>query len=242
MIIAESIGFSATHSITDILSDLPGLEVSHGSRDFVSKAALGQSAQSIDDFLASMKASQDAGRLPVAIHTLFPPTEMKPACDALGCDYWLLVREPQAQINSCFAWISRAVLGGQSAEFLAVIKYSLERLNTMQVQITLPNILYVYAMNHVLTFNFLALGLGAKTHKMEVLLSDEAAFRDAFRIAPEVRIPHFEGKTVHEASHTGQKEFEALADPDRELINQGYALSLGNRDYRLSDMKLLLGY
>ena len=86
MIVAESIGFSATHSISDILKTVPGFDVSHGSQNFATKAPVGTENQDIPGFIASMKASADAGHSPIAVHTLFPPSNMKPACEAAGID------------------------------------------------------------------------------------------------------------------------------------------------------------
>ncbi|WP_375174608.1 hypothetical protein [Pseudooceanicola sp.] len=242
MIIAESIGFAATHSITEILGNVPEVEVSHGSQHFERKSPLGKGSQSIDEFLSSMEAAQDAGRSPVAVHTLFPPQDMKPACDAAGVDYWLLVRDPVAQIESCYAWIARSTLEGNSSHFLQVLKVALNPLSAMQTEASLPNALYYYAVNHVLSFNFLAIGLGAPTRKMEELLSDEAAFREAFAIDLDVTLPHFAGEAVHRASHRSHKEVEALAAPEREKILDRYSLSFGGRSYRLADMQMLLGY
>ena len=82
MIIAESIGFAATHSISEILGQIPEVEVSHGSQHFAEKCPIGQGSQSVDQFVASMTEAQSAGRTPVAVHTLFHPQQMKPAIEA----------------------------------------------------------------------------------------------------------------------------------------------------------------
>jgi hypothetical protein len=242
MIIAESIGFAATHSISEILGQIPEVEVSHGSQHFEEKAPLGQGSQSVEDFLSSMAEAKEAGRAPIAVHTLFPPQELKPACDAAGCDYWLLVRDPVAQIDSCYAWIARSILEGNANHFLQVLRISLNELTAAKMEASLPNALYYYAVNHVLSYNFLALGLGAQPRKMEVLLSDEAAFREAFSIADDIDLPHFQGETVHRASHRAHSELDALAAPQKDLILDRYAMTIGERSYRLQDMQMLLGY
>lgn len=242
MIVAESIGFAGTHSITNILSEVPGIDVSHGSQDFGNKAPLGEGAQTIPEFLSSMSEARNLGQTPIAVHTLFPPQELKPACDAAGCDYWLLVRDPEAQIESCYAWITRCVLTGNAGHFMQVLKVSLNDLNRTGIPANLSNALYYFAVNHVLSYNFVALGLGTPTRKMEVLLSDEAAFRDAFAIPADVEIAHFAGDAVHEYSHRAKQEDDTLAQPERELIRERYALNFGGRGYTLSDMRLMLGY
>lgn len=242
MIVAESIGFAATHSITEILGDIPGYEVAHGSQHFELKHPVGHPPQSPTDFVASMAASQASGNTPVAVHTLIAPQLLKPACDAAGVNYWLLVREPVAQIESCFAWIARSVLNGQAGHFQQVLQQSLGELSQKKIQANLSNCLYFFACHHVLSFNFLALGMGASAQKMETLMSDEATFRTAFNVPEDVSIPHFEAERVHSASHRAAADLEALADPERDLIRDAYTLNLGGKMYRLSDMNRLLDY
>lgn len=242
MIIAESIGFAATHTFAEILGGLPGFDVSHGSQHFETKGALGQGQQTPEDFVASMAAAQQAGQRPVALHTLFSPQLLKPACEAAGGRYWLLVRSPEAQIDSCYAWIGKKVLNGDAPSFVQVLNQVLGPLNKMQIPASLPNALYLYAVNHVLSFNFFAVGLGAPAFKMEELLNDEAAFRAAFDVPADLAIPHFAGSPVHGPSHRGQKETDVLGAPDRDTIRERYSLSLGDRNYGLADMKMLLRY
>jgi hypothetical protein len=242
MIVAESIGFAGTHSITEILKAIPGVEVSHGSQNFAEKTKIGVNPQSPEDFIAAMAQARDAGRKPVALHTLFLPQQLKQACDAAGGEYWLLVRNPEAQIDSCYAWITRSVLEGNSSHFLQVLKSSLNDLSALKIEASLSNALFYYSVHHVLAFNFMAIGIGAPTRKMELLLNDEAAFRDAFHLPEDVTIPHFSGEQVHRASHRARKEVDALAPPARETILKSFGLRIGDRTYRLSDMKMLLGY
>lgn len=242
MIVAESIGFSATHSISEILSEVPGYEVSHGSQHFVEKCPIGQGSQSVNDFIDSMAASDAAGNRAVAVHTLFPPQDLKPVCQAAGGDYWLLVREPVAQIESCFAWISNGVLSGNPGHFQHVLKASLAELARIGAPVNLPNACYYYAMNHVLSYNLVALGMETPVRRMEDLLSDEAAFRAAFAVPETVEIPHFQGDEVHRASHRSEKKLQAMADPDREALQAGFQINLAGRNYGLQIMERLLGY
>lgn len=242
MIVADSIGFAATHSITEILRSVPGYDVSHGSQNFATKDPIGQTNQDIPSFVASMAASAGAGQTPVAVHTLYPPMQMKPACEAAGIDYWLLVRDPAAQIESCYAWVSKTVLSGRSAPFLQALTTSLNTLTTLQIEASLPNVLYYFAVQHVTAFNLVAVGLGSKVRKMEELMSNEATFREAFAIPADVVLDHFAGDTVHRYSHRAKDEAQVLAEPDRSQINDRYFLNLAGRDYRLQDITLLLGY
>ncbi|MGI3169024.1 hypothetical protein ACRARG_07740 [Pseudooceanicola sp. C21-150M6] len=242
MIIAESIGFSATHSISSILSGLPGYDVAHGSQNFRTKESLALSRQTPAEFLAAMTESRQAGRTPVAVHTLFATQQMKPLCDIGEVNYWLIVRTPEKQIESCYAWIARKVLQGDGNSFLQVLNAGLQPLIAANLPTSLPNLLYYFACNHVTAYNLTALGHGVPMRKMETLLSDEAAFREAFAVPADIAIPHFANKDVHMASHSAKLEGTGLADPDRAAIRDNYFCEIGGRRYSIADMEFLAGY
>ena len=77
---------------------------------------------------------------------------------------------------------------------------------------------------------------------MEDIISDEAAFRSAFAVPDQATLAHFAGKTVHRLSHRSKDEAQVLAAPDREEIQEKYTLNLVGRDYRITDVALMLGY
>ena len=80
MIVAESVGFAATHSLSEILRGLSGYEVAHGSRHFEAKTPIGQDIQTPEEFVAAMRASAASGKRPVALHTLMPPHQQRSGC------------------------------------------------------------------------------------------------------------------------------------------------------------------
>lgn len=242
MIVAESVGFAATHSLSEILRGLSGYEVAHGSRHFEAKTPIGQDIQTPEEFVAAMRASAASGKRPVALHTLMPPHQLKPACEAAGADYWLLVRRPVDQIDSCYAWACNRVMRGDGGAFLQVVNESLADLVNRGIEASLPNCLYTFALKHVLGYNFFALGLGAPFRKCEDLLADETAFREAFAVPAEAEIAHFNGDAVHRLSHRAESPARHMADPDRETLRANIAIRLSERDYTIQDMNLLLGY
>ena len=122
MIVAESIGFAATHTISSILADLPGYRVTHGSQNFETGVPIGAGSQTPAGFAASMVAAKSAGQRPVALHTNFDPRQFLPACQAQGVQYGLLVRRPEAQIESCYAWALTKVLTGDDQMLLVALK------------------------------------------------------------------------------------------------------------------------
>ena len=247
MIVVESIGFAGTHSITHILSGLPGYEVSHGSQNFETRAPVGQGGQSAEAFADSMVRAAAAGRRPVAVHCLFDPGQFKPICDQRGIRFRLLVREPRAQIDSCHAWAAKAVLSGDQAAFVTALQNALDILQRIGVALSLPNLIYAYAAGHVCGYTLAGLAAGAERLQMERLLGDEAAFRAAFEVPDAVALSGFggagEGGEVRLASHRGQPMAGALAEPDREAILAGLRFQgAGGRSWSVAEIAAALGY
>lgn len=242
MIVAESVGFSATHTISEILRNLPDFEVSHGSRDFVSKRRIGEAEQSPADFARSMADSHRAGRRPVAVHTIFDPAAFKPACQVEGIDYKVLIREPEKQIRSCYAWIAKKVLDGDPVALAQAINVGGPLARKMKVRANLSNLLYIFAVSHVCSFNAAALAAGAEVVQVEPLLQEEARFREIFAIAPELSIPHFEQEQMRLASHVGTGAIDALAEPESHAILNASRFDVGSLTLTFDGMKQMLGY
>ncbi|MFD1342014.1 hypothetical protein [Litorisediminicola beolgyonensis] len=241
MIVVESIGFAATHTIAAILRDLPGYEVSHGSQDFVAKTRLGVGGQSPDAFVASMRGAAETGGTPVALHTSFAPQSMKPACDGGGVAYRLLVRDPARQIESCYAWISRKVLTGQPV-LPDVLRAALPVLKAARLGPGLPDILFAFAARHVTGYNVAGLACGARVVKMEEILADEQAFRELFAVPDAVEIGHFSGEEVKLASHRAKQADAPMTEPDRARILAALELPLGAARLSYEDYRSALGY
>ncbi|OWU86538.1 hypothetical protein ATO6_07050 [Oceanicola sp. 22II-s10i] len=242
MIVTDSIGFAATHTITAILSEVPGFRVSHGSQNFETGGPIGVGSQTPEAFAASMAQAAAEGARPVAVHTNFDPRRFRPACETQGIRYSLLAREPRAQINSCYAWASKKVLDGDDVSFLTMLKQSLPKLPAVGIRASLPNIVYAYAVQHVCAFNLAALETGADAVRMEEILADEAAFRQVFEVPDAVELKHFSGDEMRIASHRSQAEAQVMAEPERELIEAKLTVSVGGAPATVGDMVQRLGY
>ncbi|WP_157960161.1 hypothetical protein [Albibacillus kandeliae] len=242
MIVAESIGFAGTHSICDILTGIPGVEASHGTQNFETRGPIGTPAQTPEAFVDSMLRARDAGSHPVALHTNFPPVAMKGACDTRGVRYELLVRAPERQIDSCYAWAMKKVLDGDAAVLLTAFKMAVQPAAELRLEANLPNLVYIFAARHVCTFNLTALALGAPIVQMEDVLNHESAFRSAFDLAEAGPIAHFEGEAIHRASHRADSGLQAVAEPDREAIRAALPIVVGAHRVSIEEMGKLLGY
>ncbi|WP_375688979.1 hypothetical protein [Pseudooceanicola sp. LIPI14-2-Ac024] len=242
MIVAESIGFAATHTITSILSDVPGCRVTHGSQNFETAGPIGSGSQTPEAFAASMAAAAEAGERPIAVHTNFDPRRLRPACRDNGIRYALLIREPRAQVNSCYAWAVNKVLDGDDSTMLVALKLALPVLPRIGVRASLPNLLYAYAINHVCSFNLVAVETGAQVLRMEDLLSDVDKFRAAFGLPDTVPLAHFEGEERRLASHRAKAGVDAVAAPERDLLLERFPVSAGGAELTVPQITEVLGY
>lgn len=242
MIVMESIGFSATHTIASILGDVPGFRVTHGSQNFDTGGAIGTGSQTPPDFVASMVTAKASGQTPVAIHTNMDPRVFHPACHAGGVRYRLLVRKPDAQIDSCYAWSVKKVMDGDPNLLLTALKATLNWFPGAGVASNLPNILFAYSVMHVCQFNMVALETGAGVTRMEELLNDEAMFRTVFNVPDQAHLDHFEGQTRSMASHRSKAGIDALAAPDKAAILAGVPISSGGEKLAVADLAKMLGY
>ena len=75
--IIDSIGFSATRSMTSILRDLPNFYVTYGSRNFKEGGMIGANNLSVADFVSQMLKVEKAHEHCVAIHCIFNPVTTK---------------------------------------------------------------------------------------------------------------------------------------------------------------------
>lgn len=246
MIVADSVGFAATHSIAAILRGLPDRQVTHGSRNFDSGAPMGPADQTPAEFIAAMERARARGLRPVAVHCLFAPSAIKALCEVAGVRYRLIVRDPVAQIESCYAWALAKILAGDGPLFVTMLQEALQPSQAMGIEPNLPNLLYLHAARHVGGFNARALAAGAKVLRMEELLSDEASFRAAFDIDATVPLPHFAGTPVHGVSHRAKLSAwpDALrpAEPARAAIRAGVAFELPDGRRGLDGLARELGY
>lgn len=242
MIVVDSIGFAATHTICGILAELPGFRVSHGSQNFETAGPIGTPGQTPEAFTASMVAAAGRGERPVAVHALFDPRRMRPVCTGKGIRYALLLRNPLAQVESCYAWAVKKTLDGDDAVLVSALKAVVADLPGLGIRANLPNLLYAYALTHVCQFNLIGIEAGAPVLKMEELLADEALFREAFDIADDIEIGHFTGEAMHLASHRAKEGLAALAEPERETIRALFPVRGADGVLSLAELTRRLGY
>ena len=120
IIILESIGFSATHSISDMLSMNGKNCVSHGSKNFRKRQRIGKSDLSFSEFFKEMHELQDEHANCISVHSVYSPAVISQAVRGTCARFYGLARRSQKdQILSCFflgsEWFFKWAAGLQSS-------------------------------------------------------------------------------------------------------------------------------
>jgi hypothetical protein len=243
MIVIDSIGFSGTHSITDILREVPNSRVAHGSKNFDTLTGLGPDNVSPVEFARQMVQAKEDGQKCYAVHCTFDPVEAKPIFDHVGIKHQILMREPIRQIRSCYAWITKKIMDGDAGALRTVMRFDRDMLTPMGLNPSLSNVMFAFAVSHCTSYAMRALASELKIVRMEDILNDEQAFRDTFDIPDDVPLSHFsKGNEKHISSHKSKVEALGLDAPDEDAIVRGVTYNVGKDSYSFDEFSRELGY
>lgn len=180
VIILESIGFSATHSISDMLSMHGTNYVCHGSKNFKKRTTIGNGNLLFPAFFREMQELEDEHDNCISVHSLFQPAEIAQIIEGTDAKFFALTRKSQkAQILSCFFWAVNDFLNGQQYinHIAAQIHSELgKQLNEQGLISNFQTCLMIFAIRRVLKFN-LELCLNAqRIFFMEDVIKDPNSF------------------------------------------------------------------
>ena len=176
----ESIGFSATHAISDMLRQPEENYVSHGTRNFKQQTKVGTADLSISEFLTQMQDKHNEFENCISVHSLFNPTEIAQETSHTEVEFYGVARKSQKkQILSCFYWAVNGFLNGQQDLTNSLsrihIKYA-SLLNKIGLQSNLTSNFMLYAYRHVARYNCLLAENAQKIFFMEDIISDPVCF------------------------------------------------------------------
>ena len=244
MILAESIGFAGTHSISSILKGIKGTHVAHGSRNFALQSRLDDCPVPAKEFLEQMVAKNAEGKACFAVHSLYDPQELKKLSRKFPVKIKGIVRDPLKQVNSCYSWAWKKVLDGddgvyQTGNFLMNSFCNPDK----SIKRNASNAIYIFALHHVMTFNIKLLQSRFSLAKMEDLLSDKQAFCEFFELDNNIALPHFDSQSEErQASHSGKLKDMGIKDPDRNYLNGLVKAQVSGISYNVHKLADELGY
>ena len=169
VIVIESIGFSATHSISDMLRMNGENYVSHGSKNFIKDTKMGIDDLPFEKFHKQMLTQNGKYENCISVHSNYAPEEIAKFIDGTDTQFYGLMRKSQLkQIFSCFYWAVNGFLNGRE-DFTKIFSQIQNQQGTLFKQIGLPvnmnSCLMLYAFNHVATFNLRLIKFAHKIFK-----------------------------------------------------------------------------
>ena len=244
VIILESIGFSATHSISDMLSMDGANYVCHGSQNFKNRTIIGNDRLAFPVFFRQMQELEDEHENCISVHSVFQPAEITQTIQGTDAKFFGLARKSQRkQILSCFFWAVNGFLNGRQDfnDQLTRIHTNFGRhLNEQGLNSNFQNCFMIYAIERVLKFN---VELGLNAHKiffMEDVVNDPNSFAIELKLTEE-KIPSL--KVNKKISHKEKVEhFEFLSDVNKnlEILVKLLSFNIQERSWSINEIENLL--
>ena len=155
--IVESVGFSASKSISMALACNSYNVVTHGTRNFSKRLPMGNNDLGLGPFVEEMLSEVKNNRNAIALHTLYNPSSIRTLSDNGNFEFVSLMRRDQrAQIMSCFYWAIGQFLRGRERFMRMIFDLEMEHTKTLHqcgLQSNYKNLLILYAINLVLEWN-----------------------------------------------------------------------------------------
>ena len=180
IIIIESVGFSATQSISKMLQSDSKNYVSHGTKNFKNQTMMGSKDLSFSEFFGQMNELQDKYANCIAVHNNFIPYEIAKVTGPTDAKFFGLARRSQKkQILSCFYWAVKRFLDGDQffKEQLSIGHNQYAHMfNHIGLQSNMITCLMVYAINHVVSYNIEIAKYAEKIFFMEDIIRNPNSF------------------------------------------------------------------
>ena len=191
--IFESVGFSATHAISDMLRLNGQNYVSHGTRNYELSTNIGINDQQFPDFLEAMIKLSSEYQHCLSVHSMFHPEEIGRATNGRDVKFYGLMRRSQKkQILSCFYWAVDLFLNGRRdmcLKYVELFKKHDEIITRNNLNSDLVTIFLIYAITHVIQYNILLSNNCEKLFFMEDIISDPKKFIDEICIGGDSNAP-----------------------------------------------------
>ena len=157
IIIIESIGFSATHSISNMLRLNGENCVSHGTKNFRLNTRMGIENLSFDEFHHQMIEESSNYLNCISVHSNFSPEDISRTILGTNTKFIGLMRKSQyKQILSCYYWAINGFLNGREdfTQHLIITENRFKKvLRECGLPVNMQSCIMLYAFQHVLVYN-----------------------------------------------------------------------------------------
>ena len=244
IIFLESVGFSATHVISDMLRLDRRTCVSHGVQNFKNQNPEAKNLPFVN-FLAEMEEMQEKFKNCISVHSLYEQSLIsRAAATKRDVKFFGLVRKSQKkQIISCMCWALNGHLNGRQ-DFMDILsqihashKASLNKIGLASNFLTCSAI---YAIDRVLRYNAMRALNAERVFLMEDIIEDPEMF--ARKIGIE-RSDDAELKIQQGLSHKKKLEnYEFFPDIDNTItiLLEKFSTEFNGNSYNVRDVETLL--
>lgn len=244
IIIIESIGFCATHSISEMLRFKKQNCVSHGTKNFKLQTKMGQSDVIFPEFLSQMERAHKDFENCISVHSNFNPEVIKQTTAGTETKFFGLVRKSQKnQILSCFYWAINNFLNGRQdmTNNLTSIHTNYARaINTAGLPSTMINCLMLYAIKHVVEYNFLLAQRAEGIFFMEDIISNPDLFITKIGLSHKASIPLEVKQGPSHKNKVLKYPFLSGIDEAFENLSPLLKLEMPEQTFRFRDFEILL--
>ncbi len=247
-LLIESLGHTATHSISKILSSLDESYVQHGKRNFNSKLSPHNKnfiAQNSNEYLSSMIEKTNSYKIVVSIHANWIASDIQKVCESRSINFKYLIRDPLKQINSCYSKYINEIFETNSYEILKLFPIVQDKMEILDIPTTLPNFLYFHSFYYIIRNNIYNILSGVKCVKVEDLLSSKRNFIEILDLPKTLldqNIDYFDKKPFKINQHSQKAKKIKLPKPDVDKIIRNTGIIFDGQSYDFKDYIYLSGY
>ena len=244
IIIIESIGFCATHTISDMLR-INGLNnVSHGSQNFETKASMKMAGLSFPQFLSQMSEHQDGYDNSIAVHSNFNANDIARTIEGSNTKFFGLLRKSQRkQTMSCFYWAVNGFLNGRQMMTVDYEEFQKEY-NELLTQIGLPKnmntIWMLWSYIYVTGYNINLSKHAQKIFFMEDVLANVNSFAIEVGATTNNKLSLSVEQGVSHKNIVKGYDFLANAEEILEEIVKKVTINIDNVAYKIDDIEAIL--
>ena len=240
----ESIGFSATHSISEMLKFGGRNKVSHGSRNFIELTRLGLNDMQFGEFVEAMKKEDANFDNCIAIHCNWDADQVAVAAEKFQIPLYCLMRRSQFnQVLSHYYWILYEVLSGDetSTKTLAqsTEKYA-SLLRASGLPMNLSSTLLAHSADRTVTTNLKLSRNCKRVFFMEDIIASPTTFASALGLEGVIPSDLVVQKGPSHAERIKKLPFFEDSERILQVLFSQSPFSIGNRELNFWEVEKLI--
>jgi len=240
VVIIESVGFSATHSISDMLRLSGRNYVSHGTRNFKHPSRMGVNDLSFPDFFREMNELSADYPNCISVHSNFSPAEISRVIQGTDAAFFGLARKSQkSQVLSCFYWAVNEFLSFRQdfTDILSKIhtKHAAD-FNRIGLTSNMMTCFLLYSIGHIVPYNFSLARSCQRIVFMEDIIADSTAFLSDAGIDYDPETPPHVAKGPSHKSKVSDYDFLRGASEVADKIFEIFKMTVDSKQYSVHDV------